>query len=135
MATRLLSQARTILYPVPMPRWHLTRRLFSCAGDTPASALPAPPTWYHVVGLTGFVLVGVQWLMTDLLSLRLVAMCSSLLFIVYNLKAVRPPLLLPIAANFVFILINAAQVVILLLACTELDLQTHERLLCVLYSR
>mmetsp|Transcript_24970 Transcript_24970/g.57745 ORF Transcript_24970/g.57745 Transcript_24970/m.57745 type:complete len:500 (+) Transcript_24970:49-1548(+) len=183
MATRLLSQARTILYPVPMPRWHLTRRLFSCAGDTPASAvpvplgslarrllssgvsgapavaslprgnlarlissgagglsaaeslptplpqLPAPPTWYHVVGLTGFVLVGVQWLMTDLLSLRLVAMCSSLLFIVYNLKAVRPPLLLPIAANFVFILINAAQVVILLLACTELDLQTHERLL------
>lgn len=86
---------------------------------------PRPP-WFHLVGAAGFVLVAVQWCMTDLLTLRAIAVLSSLSFIVYNLYAVRPPLWLPIQANVLFIGINLVQVARLLLASAELSLEPHE---------
>lgn len=84
------------------------------------------PAWYQVVGACGFVLVAVQWMMTDLLSLRIVAVLSSLAFVVYNLYAVRPPLRLPIIANFVFISINLFQMVRIVWDRSHLELESHE---------
>jgi CRP-like cAMP-binding protein len=88
-------------------------------------ARPIPP-WYEILGAVGFGLVALQWSMTDLLTLRVVAVSSSLSFVAYNLYITRPPLWLPIWANVVFICINVVQIGRLLAARAELQLEPHE---------
>ena len=67
------------------PRW--------CVTYPPAApATPEKPFWADAIGMAGFGLVGLQWLMSDMLHLRAVALASSTSMILYNMRAVGKPL-------------------------------------------
>ena len=67
------------------PRW--------CVTYPPATpAAPEKPFWADAIGMAGFGLVGLQWLMSDMLHLRAVALASSTSMILYNMRAVGKPL-------------------------------------------
>ena len=57
-----------------------------------APATPEKPFWADAIGMAGFGLVGLQWLMSDMLHLRAVALASSTSMILYNMRAVGKPL-------------------------------------------
>ena len=83
--------------PRPPPAHEAARK----AGDNPrwcvtyppaAPATPEKPFWADAIGMAGFGLVGLQWLMSDMLHLRAVALASSTSMILYNMRAVGKPL-------------------------------------------
>lgn len=83
----------------------------------------------NAIGVLGFFLVGVQWLMDDLLTLRCTGCLASTSFIVFNYFAVSPPLMLPICANMVFIAINLTQIGRVVYARRGVVLDTREQVL------
>ena len=83
--------------PRPPPAHEAARK----AGENPrwcvtyppvAPATPEKPFWADAIGMAGFGLVGLQWLMSDMLHLRAVALASSTSMILYNMRAVGKPL-------------------------------------------
>lgn len=67
-----------------------------------AEALPALT---DVIGLAGFGLITVQWLMDDVLVLRCFGLASCTSMIVFNLCR-KPPVMLPVWFNVLFLAIN-----------------------------
>lgn len=67
-----------------------------------AEALPALT---DVIGLAGFGLITVQWLMDDVLVLRCFGLASCTSMIVFNLCR-KPPVMLPVWFNLLFLAIN-----------------------------
>lgn len=112
------------------PLAHTTAGAACTAALTTPTTIRSQPHWvWRGIGALGFGLVGVQWMMEDILPLRLVAVGSSLAFICYNLKAVTPPLMMPVYANVVFSSINLMQIVRILISRMEIELTEYERLL------
>ena len=116
---------------------------------TPAA--PEKPFWADAIGMAGFGLVGLQWLMSDMLHLRAVALASSTSMILYNMRAVGKPLVdktlrnpnptptlaaptlaltltltlqwIPVCANVAFIAINSVQIAIILRERQDITLE------------
>ena len=63
-----------------------------CVTYPPAAAAHEKPFWADAVGVVGFGLIGLQWLMSDMLTLRTFAIASSASMILYNMRAVAKPL-------------------------------------------
>ena len=103
----------------------------SSLGSQPPSAtvVLSRPWWADAVGLIGFCLIGVQWMMDDMLTLRAVGVGSSLCMVGFNLAAAGRPLWIPVVANSTFIAINAVQITRILRERQEIVLAEHERLL------
>lgn len=87
------------------------------------------PWWTGGVGTAGFMLIGMQWLVNDMLALRGVAIAGSGAMILYNLVAAGRPLWIPVCANIIFVTINAIQIARLIQDGQEIALtEPEERL-------
>jgi hypothetical protein len=91
--------------------------------------LPAQSWWGDAIGLFGFCLIGVQWMMEDMLTLRTVGVGSSLCMVCFNMTAAGRPLWIPVLANCSFVLINAVQITRIMRERQEIVLAEHEHLL------
>lgn len=94
-----------------------------------ATVLPVRSWWADAVGLFGFCLIGVQWMMDDMLTLRTVGIGSSVCMVLFNMTAAGKPLWIPVLANCSFVLINAVQITRILRERQEVVLAEHEHLL------
>ena len=110
------SGFRTLLGPPSRPL---------CSASAPPVA-HEKPFWADAVGLAGFGLIGLQWLMSDMLTLRTVAIASSASMILYNMRAVAKPLWIPVCANVAFIAINGVQIARILHERQDISLAPHE---------
>ena len=63
------------------------------------------PALNDLVGLAGFGLITVQWLMDDVLVLRSFGLASCASMIIFNLCR-KPPVMLPVYFNVLFIAVN-----------------------------
>ncbi|KAL1524904.1 hypothetical protein AB1Y20_019782 [Prymnesium parvum] len=131
----LHARARTVTphRPTTHVQWDRLLRLRHPSPAPRSLCSQAPvwqkPAWADVVGCVGFGLIGLQWMMSDMLSLRAVAIVSSTSMVLYNLRAVARPLWIPVGANIIFISINAIQIGRILLKDDEITFAEHEQLL------
>ena len=132
-ATLRMRRSFCVAPPPQPPPAHAAARSARWAGEasprwcvTYPPAAPEKPFWADAIGMVGFGLIGLQWLMSDMLTLRAVAIASSTSMILYNMRAVARPLWIPVCANVVFIAINSVQIAITLRERQDILLEPHE---------
>ena len=88
--------------PIVPQRKGLRRRKHQDNRDAQPETLPA---LNDLVGLAGFGLITVQWLMDDVLVLRSFGLASCASMVIFNLCR-KPPVMLPVYFNVLFIAVN-----------------------------